>query len=129
MFCAFSVAIRISVRWAFSASVVLRNRRLRRRPVLQRHIIQNKASELIGRNTTLRTFSSLLMGAPRHKDASQEGLSRASLLFDTERLQLSMQRGALHANELRGSGYVAAKATDLSHQIVPLEGFSRLAKR
>src|SRR6202453_3692232 len=53
----------------------------------------------------------------------------ASLLFDPERLQLSMQRGALHADELRGSGYVAAKATDLSHQIVPLEGFPRLAKR
>src|SRR5271163_534429 len=53
----------------------------------------------------------------------------ASPLFDPERLQLSMQRGALHANELRGSGYVAAKPTDLSHQIVPLEGFPRVAKR
>src|ERR1700722_10418650 len=51
------------------------------------------------------------------------------LLFYAKRLELSVQRRALHANELGGSRYVAAKPTDLSHEIVALEGFSRLAKR
>ena len=65
----------------------------------------------------------------RYGDRSKERSIRACLLFDPERLQLSMQRGALHTDELRGSGYVTAKATDLGHQIVPLESFARLAKR
>jgi len=54
---------------------------------------------------------------------------RAFELFDAERLQLSVQRRALHANELGGPRYVSAEPTDLSHEIVALEGFPRLTKR
>src|SRR3984885_5276605 len=54
---------------------------------------------------------------------------RAFELFDAERLQLSVQRRTLHANEFGGTRYVAAEPTDLSHEILALEGFPRLAKR
>ena len=53
----------------------------------------------------------------------QQPRMRSSALFDAERLQLPMQRRALHADELGGSRYVAAEAADLGDQIVALEGF------
>ena len=51
------------------------------------------------------------------------------MLLDAERFQLSVQRRALHTDELGGSRYVSAKPTDLGHEIVSLEGFPCFAKR
>src|SRR5271166_501168 len=52
-----------------------------------------------------------------------------AMLFDAERLQLSVQRRALHSDEFGRSRYVAAKAADLGHEIITLERFAGLAKR
>jgi hypothetical protein len=98
--------------------------RVRRCAVLKLHIIENKASVLIDRNTSLKELYDPYRARTQGEPST---IHAASLLFDPERLQLSMKRGTFHANELCGPGYVAAKAADLSHQIVPLEGFPRLA--
>ena len=48
---------------------------------------------------------------------------------DDQGLQLAMQRRALHADEGRGTGDVAAKPRDLGQQIFPLEHFAGVAQR
>ena len=47
----------------------------------------------------------------------------------SQRLQFAMQRRALHADEGRGTGDVAAKPRDLGQQIFPLEHFAGVAQR
>src|SRR5712672_3678323 len=48
---------------------------------------------------------------------------------DAERLELAMQRRALHADEFRGARDIARKAADLGDQVIAFEHFARLAQR
>ena len=50
-----------------------------------------------------------------------------ALLTDPERLQLPMQRRALHADEFGGARDVSGESADLGDQVVALEHFPRLA--
>ena len=55
--------------------------------------------------------------------------ARSLALADAERLELAVQRRALHADEFGGARDVAAEAVDLREQIFALEHFARLAQR
>ena len=46
-----------------------------------------------------------------------------------QRLELAVQRRALHADKLRGARNIAAEAADLRHQIFAFEHFARIAQR
>src|SRR5258708_13234454 len=48
---------------------------------------------------------------------------------DAERLELAMQRRALHAHKFRSPRDIAGEAADLGDQVVALEHFPRLAER
>src|ERR1700689_11849 len=48
---------------------------------------------------------------------------------DSERLELAMQRRALHADEFGGARDIAAEAVDLGEQVFALEYFARFAQR
>src|SRR5258708_8792972 len=65
--------------------------------------------------------------------ASVRRLAGASLVtrpaMQAERLQLAMQRRALHADESRGARYIAAEARHLREKILTLEHFACVAQR
>src|ERR1700681_2225442 len=48
---------------------------------------------------------------------------------DAERLELAMQRRALHADEFSRPGDIPGEAADLRNQVVALEHFPRLTER
>src|SRR2546421_385454 len=50
-------------------------------------------------------------------------------LSDSERLELAMQGGALHADEFGGARDIAPEAVDLGAQIFTLEHLARIAQR
>src|SRR5262249_40813658 len=61
--------------------------------------------------------------------AAHYSLFAVCLLVDTERLELAMERRALHAHELGGAGDVAPEAADLGDQVFALEHLARIAQR
>src|SRR3989304_4251877 len=64
------------------------------------------------------------------REPEHGGCSRSARpLVDAERLELAVQRRALHADELGGTRDIAAEPADLRDEILPLERFSRLAQR
>src|SRR3954468_23362460 len=81
-----------------------------------------------------RTLASVAPGWPARRPAmvrtrGERLLIRKSLRrAHAQRLQFAMQRRALHADESRGAGDVAAEAVDLGDQIVALEDLARLAQ-
>src|SRR5688500_7564758 len=54
---------------------------------------------------------------------------RVCRLSDPQRLELAVQRGALHADKLRGARNIAAEAVDLRAEIFALEHLARIAQR
>src|SRR6516165_12569829 len=66
-------------------------------------------------------------GRPRWVAVNFFSPDRAS--SDTKRLELAMERRALHADEFRGPRDIAGEAADLGDQVVALEHLARLAQR
>src|SRR5262249_53754526 len=67
--------------------------------------------------------------AVRQVAAVHIGNARHRRSVDPERLELAMQRRALHADELGGAGNIAAEAADLGDQIFAFEYLARVAQR
>src|SRR5215471_5399339 len=61
--------------------------------------------------------------------ASGLHLDDALAIEEAEGLELAMERRALHADERRRPGYVAAEPGDLRDQVFPLEDLAGVAKR
>src|SRR5258706_233141 len=80
--------------------------------------------------TTLRAGSGI--GKPVRNDPALRHAPLPTLparLIHSQRLELAMQRRALHADELCGPGYVAAETADLGAQVFALEGFAGIPQR
>src|SRR3546814_107828 len=77
----------------------------------------------------MMTFMNVRSGALRLDRPSRRRSSALPRDLDAERLQLPVQRRALHADEGRGAGNIAAEPVDLAQQILALEHFARVAPR
>src|SRR6185437_16081432 len=91
------------------------------------------AALLIGRR---RPTAAPTSGAPYHFGSARASrpliplfVIVASRVADAERLQLAVQRRALHADERRGARDVTREAADLDLEIFALERLARLAER